>query len=92
MNTYIHRIIGNTVGTIVNNYASATSAAFTDKGLNKPNGTDCDAKPAASWWMKADRWANSYTTPSGSTVTLTPWDFGTTWEVTDGNLPVLRRE
>lgn len=91
-NTYINRITGSTSANIVNNYASATSAAFTDKGLDKPNGADCDAKPAASWWKEPGRWANSYTLPSGSTVTLTPWDFGTTWEVTDGNLPVLRRK
>lgn len=91
-NTYINRITGSTSGTIVNNYASATSAAFTDKGLNKRDGADCDAKPAASWWKEPDRWADSYTIPTGSTKTLTPWDFGTTWEVTDGNLPVLRRE
>lgn len=92
MNTYIHRITGDNGGYIVNNYASATSAAFTDKGLDKLNGADCDAKPAASWWTETDRWADSYTIPSGSTKTLTPWDFGTTWEVTDGNLPVLLRK
>lgn len=92
LNTYIGRIAYNTSANIVNNYASATSAAFTDKGLNKRDGADCDAKPAASWWKEPGRWANSYTIPSGSTKTLTPWDFGTTWEVTDGNLPVLRRE
>ena len=92
MNTYIHRITGDNGGYIVNNYASATSAAFTDKGLDKLNGADCDAKPAASWWTETDRWADSYTIPSGSTKTLTPWNFGTTWEVTDGNLPVLRRK
>ena len=92
MNTYIHRITGGNGGYIVNNYASATSAAFTDKGLDKLNGADCDAKPAASWWTETDRWADSYTIPSGSTKTLTPWDFGTTWEVTDGNLPVLLRK
>lgn len=91
-NTYIHRITGSTFGTIVNNYASATSGTFTDKGLDKPDGADCGAKPAASWWKESGRWADSYTIPTGSTKTLTPWDFGTTWEVTDGNLPVLRRE
>ena len=91
-NTYIHRITGSTSANIVNSYASATSAAFTDKGLDKPNGADCDAKPAASWWKEPGRWANSYTTPAGNTYSLTPWDFGTTWEVTDGNLPVLRRK
>ena len=92
LNTYIGRIAYNTSANIVNNYASATSAAFTDKGLNKPNGADCDAKPAASWWKEPGRWANSYTTPAGSTKPLTPWNFTTTWEVTDGNLPVLLRE
>lgn len=90
-NTYIHRIIGNTTGSIVNNYASATSAAFTDKGLDKPDGEDCGAKPAASWWKESGRWADSYTI-NGYTYSLTPWNFGTTWEVTDGNLPVLRRK
>ena len=91
LNTYIHRITRNTGGTIVNNYASATSGTFTDKGLDKPDGEDCGAKPAASWWKEPDRWADSYTIGS-STLTLTPWNFGTTWEVTDGNLPVLRRK
>lgn len=92
LNTYIGRIAYNTSANIVNNYASATSAAFTDKGLNKRDGADCDAKPAASWWKEPGRWANSYTTPAGNTYSLTPWDFGTTWEVTDGNLPVLLRK
>ena len=92
LNTYIGRIAYNTSANIVNNYASATSAAFTDKGLNKRDGADCDAKPAASWWKEPGRWANSYTTPAGSTKPLTPWNFTTTWEVTDGNLPVLLRE
>ncbi len=90
-NTYICRIAYNTSANIVNNYASATSAAFTDKGLNKPNGADCDAKPAASWWKESGRWANSYTIGS-YTTTLYPWNFTTTWEVTDGNLPVLLRK
>lgn len=92
LNTYIGRIAYNTSANIVNNYASATSAAFTDKGLNKRDGADCDAKPAASWWKEPGRWANSYTTPAGSTKPLTPWNFTTTWEVTDGNLPVLLRK
>ena len=92
MNTYIHRITGDNGGYIVNNYASATSAAFTDKGLNKRDGKDCDAKPAVSWWKEPGRWADSYTLPSGSTYSFTPWNFTTTWEVTDGNLPVLLRK
>ncbi len=91
MNTYIHRITGSTFGIRVNNYASATSAAFTDKGLNELDGEDCDAKPAASWWKEPGRWADSYTIGS-YTTTLYPWDFTTTWEVTDGNLPVLLRK
>ena len=91
-NTRIHRSTGNNGGSIVNNYASSTSAAFTDKGLDKPDGADCDAKPAASWWTETGRWADSYTFPSGSEYPLTPWNFTTTWEVTDGQLPVLRRE
>lgn len=90
-NTYIHRITGSTFGTIVNNYASATSGTFTDKGLDKPDGADCGAKPAASWWKESGRWADSYTIGS-YTYSLTPWNFTTTWEVTDGNLPVLRRK
>lgn len=92
LNTYIGRIAYNTSAYIVNNYASATSAAFTDKGLNKRDGADCDAKPAASWWKEPDRWADSYTISTGSTKPLTPWNFTTTWEVTDGNLPVLLRK
>lgn len=92
MNTRIHRITGNTGGNIVNNYASATLSASGDKGLDKLDGADCDAKPAASWWKEPGRWANSYTTLAGNTYSLTPWNFGTTWEVTDGNLPVLRRK
>ncbi|EEO49781.1 conserved domain protein [Bacteroides xylanisolvens SD CC 2a] len=91
-NTYIHRITGSNGGYIVNNYASATLPASEDKGLDKPDGKDCDAKPAASWWKEPGRWANSYTTPAGSTKLFTPWNFTTTWEVTDGNLPVLLRE
>lgn len=90
-NTSIHRIAYNTTAYIVNNYA-ATSGTFTDKGLNKPDGVDCDAKPTASWWKEPGRWANSYTTPAGNTYSLTPWDFTTIWDVTDGNLPVLRRK
>ena len=90
--THIHRITGNDGGYIVNNYASATLSASGDKGLDKPDGADCEAKPAASWWMKADRWADSHTLPSGSEYPLNPWDFTTTWEVTDGQLPVLRRK
>lgn len=90
-NTYIHRITGSTAGTRVNSYASAILSASGDKGLDKPDGADCDAKPAASWWKESGRWANSYTIGS-STTPLYPWDFTTTWEVTDGNLPVLLRK
>lgn len=91
-NTYIHRITGSNAGYIVNNYASAILSASGDKGLDKLDGEDCGAKPAASWWKEPDRWADSYTLPSGGEYPLNPWDFGTTWEVTDGNLPVLRRK
>ena len=91
-NTYIHRITGSNGGYIVNNYASATLPASGDKGLDKLDGEDCGAKPAASWWKEPDRWANSYTLPSGGEYPLNPWNFTTTWEVTDGNLPVLRRK
>ena len=91
-NTSIHRITGDSSGYIVNSYASATLTAFGDKGLDKPDGADCDAKPAASWWTGQGRWADSFKLPSGNTDTLTPWDFTTIWEVTDGNLPVLRRK
>lgn len=91
-NTYIHRITGYSNGTIVNNYASTTPTAFGDKGLDKPDGADCDAKPAASWWMGQGRWADSFQRPGGSTDTFTPWDFTTIWEVTDGHLPVLHRK
>lgn len=91
-NTRIHRITGYSTGYVVNNYASAAPTAFGDKGLDKPDGADCDAKPAASWWTGQGRWADSYQRPSGYTDTFTPWDFTTTWEVTDGHLPVLRRK
>ena len=91
-NTHIHRITGYSNGAIVNNYASAAPTAFGDKGLDKPDGADCDAKPAASWWTEQGRWADSYQRPSGSTYTFTPWNFTTTWEVTDGHLPVLHRK
>lgn len=90
--TRIHRITGNSTGYIVNNYASTTPTTFGDKGLDKPDGEDCDAKPAASWWTGQGRWADSYQDVSGSTYTFTPWDFTTTWEVTDGHLPVLHRK
>lgn len=90
-NTYIHRITGSNGGYIVNNYASATLPASEDKGLDKPDGADCDAKPAASWWTETGRWVDSYII-NGYTYFFTPWNFTTTWEVTDGNLPVLRRE
>ena len=90
--TYIHRITGYSTGTIVNNYASATLTAFGDKGLDKPDGADCDAKPAASWWTGQGRWADSFQRPGGYTDIFTPWDFTTTWEVTDGHLPVLHRK
>ena len=92
MNTYSHRITGSTGGNIVNSYASAILSASGDKGLDKLDGEDCGAKPAASWWKEPDRWANSYTLPSGGEYPLNPWNFTTTWEVTDGNLPVLRRK
>lgn len=91
-NTDIHRITKSYNSSIVNNYASTTLAASGDKGLDKPDGADCDARPAASWWTGSGRWADSYTAPSGFTYTFTPWDFGTTWEVTDGHLPQLRRK
>lgn len=42
--------------------------------------------------MGQGRWADSYQRPEGYTVTFTPWDFTTIWEVTDGNLPVLHRK
>ena len=90
--TYIHRITGYSTGTIVNNYASATLTAFGDKGLDKLDGEDCDAKPAASWWTGQGRWADSFQRPGGYTDIFTPWDFTTTWEVTDGHLPVLHRK
>lgn len=91
-NTYIHRITGYSNGYTVNNYASTALTAFGDKGLDKPDGADCDAKPAASWWMGQGRWADSYQRPNGYTDTFTPWNFTTTWEVTDGHLPVLHRK
>ena len=90
--TRIHRITGYSTGYIVNNYASTTPTAFGDKGLDKPDGEDCDAKPAASWWTGQGRWADSFKYPSGDTYNLTPWDFTTIWEVTDGHLPVLHRK
>lgn len=91
MNTRIHRITGNTGSNIVNNYASATLSASGDKGLDKLDGADCDAKPAASWWTETGRWVDSYII-NGYTYSFTPWNFTTTWEVTDGNLPVLLRK
>ena len=91
-NTRIHRITGNSNGIIVNNYASTAPTTFGDKGLDKLDGEDCDAKPAASWWTGQGRWADSFKFPSGDTYNLTPWDFTTTWEVTDGHLPVLHRK
>ena len=92
LNTKILRITGSTGGYIVNNYASAALTASGEKGPDKLDGADCDAKPAASWWMGQGRWADSYQRPEGYTVTFTPWDFTTIWEVTDGNLPVLHRK
>lgn len=92
INTRIHRITGISNGYVVNSYASAALTAFGDKGLDKLDGADCDAKPAASWWMGQGRWADSFKYPSGSTDIFTPWDFTTTWEVTDGHLPVLHRK
>ena len=91
-NTRIHRITGNSNGIIVNNYASTAPTTFGDKGLDKLDGEDCDAKPAASWWTGQGRWADSFKFPSGDTYNLTPWDFTTIWEVTDGHLPVLHRK
>lgn len=92
LNTKIHRITGSSGGYIVNNYASAALTASGEKGSDKLDGADCDAKPAASWWMGQGRWAESYQRPDGYTDTFTPWDFATIWEVTDGNLPVLHRK
>ena len=90
--TYIHRITGYSTGYIVNNYASVAPTVFGDKGLDKLDGEDCDAKPAASWWTGQGRWADNFKLPSGDTYNLTPWNFTTTWEVTDGHLPVLHRK
>lgn len=92
LNTNIRRITGTSGGYIVNSYASAALTAFGEKGPDKLDGADCDAKPAASWWMGQGRWAESYQRPDGYTDTFTPWDFATIWEVTDGNLPVLHRK
>lgn len=84
-NTNIHRITGTSGGTIVSSYASAALTVSGEKGPDKPDGADCDAKPAASWWKNSNTWATSPNRYS-------PWDFTTIWEVTDGNLPVLRRK
>lgn len=91
INTRIHRITGNSGGTIVSSYASTALTVSGEKGPDKLDGADCDAKPAASWWKNTNTWAESFQAPT-STITLTPWDFTTIWEVTDGNLPVLRRK
>lgn len=85
LNTYIHRITGISNGDIVSSYASTTPTAFGEKGLDKLDGADCDAKPAVLWWKNSNTWATSPNRYS-------PWDFTTIWEVTDGNLPVLRRK
>lgn len=82
--TNIHRVIGNKGG-IAKNYASTALTVFGDKGHDKPDGADCDAKPAASWWDNSNTWATSLPYYSS-------WDFTNIWEVTDGNLPVLRRK
>lgn len=92
VNSYIHRVTGGNGGYIVNSYASTTLTASGVKGLDKLDGADCDAKPAASWWKEAGRWTDSYTAPSGFTYTFNPWDFSITWEVTYGYLPQLRRK
>lgn len=92
LNTNIRRITGISGGYIVNSYASAALTAFGEKGPDKLDGEDCDARPAASWWTESGRWADSFKLPDGSTYNLTPWNFTTIWEVTDGNLPVLRRK
>lgn len=92
LNTNIRRITGISGGYIVNSYASAALTAFGEKGPDKLDGEDCDARPAASWWTESGRWADSFKLPDGSTYNLTPWNFTTIWEVTDGNLPVLHRK
>lgn len=84
-NTNIHRITGSSNGDIVSSYASAALTAFGEKGPDKLDGADCDARPAALWWENSNTWATSPNRYS-------PWDFTTIWEVTDGNLPVLRRK
>ncbi len=91
-NTRIHRITGISGGYIVNNYASAVLTASGEKGPDKLDGADCDAKPAASWWTGLGRWADRFQRPDGFTDIFTPWDFTTIWEVTDGHLPVLHRK
>lgn len=92
LNTNIRRITGTSGGYIVNSYASAALTAFGEKGPDKLDGEDCDARPAASWWTESGRWADSFKLPDGSTYNLTPWNFTTIWEVTDGHLPVLHRK
>lgn len=85
LDTNIHRITGISNGIIVSNYASAALTASGEKGPDKLDGADCDARPAALWWKNSNTWATSPNRYS-------PWDFTTIWEVTDGNLPVLRRK
>ena len=84
LSTYIWRITGGGNGFFVNNYASSTLTVSGTKGPDKPNGADCDPRPAASWWKDSGTWAAS--------SPYTPWDFSTIWEVTDGSLPQLWRE
>lgn len=81
-NTYIWRITGGGSGYFVNNYASSTLTVSGTKEPDKPNGADCDPRPAASWWKDSGTWAAS--------SPYTPWDFSTIWEVTNGNLPQFR--
>lgn len=84
IDTYIWRITGGGSGFFVNNYASSTLTVSGTKGPDKPNGADCEPRPAASWWKDSGTWAAS--------SPYTPWDFTLIWEVTDGNLPQLRRK
>lgn len=48
-NTYIQRITGGSYGYLANNYTSTTLTASGKRGPDKPDGADCDTRPAASW-------------------------------------------
>ena len=84
--TQVGRVVGwNDGGSLANNWArnnmtvtQGSTSKTLDKGLDKVDGADCDAIPAASWWTTA--------VPNGPGWSSEAWSF------VNGQWPRLRWE